>query len=101
MPHKLPSHYEVSLFDLENQVTPFNFTTPDHELIYAWHVMPLGLYAKHELEILEQPSGCVEDITKTLALKLLRDDPEARLIINCEFWCLKNQPFADVMKFTE
>jgi hypothetical protein len=67
----------------ENQVTPFNFTTPDHEVIYAWHVMPLGLYAKHELEILQQPSGCAEDITKTKAFQLLRDDPDSRLVINC------------------
>lgn len=71
-------------FRLENQITPFNFTTPDHETIYAWHVMPLGLYAKHEAEIIQRPAGCVEDITKTKAFKLLRDDPDSRLIINCE-----------------
>jgi hypothetical protein len=69
---------------IENQITPFNFTTPDHETIYAWHVMPLGLYAKHEAEILHQPSGCAEDVTKTKAFKLLRDDPDSRLIINCK-----------------
>ncbi|RDL31158.1 Glycylpeptide N-tetradecanoyltransferase [Venustampulla echinocandica] len=66
----------------ENQITPFNFTTPDHETIYAWHVMPLGLYAKHEAEILRQPSGCAEDITQTKAFRLLQDDPESRLVIN-------------------
>lgn len=68
---------------LENQVTPFNFTTPDHELIHAWHVLPLGLYAKHEAELLVRPSGIAEDITTTKAFRLLRDDPDARLIINC------------------
>jgi len=66
----------------KNQITPFNFTTPDNETIYAWHVMPLGLYAKHESEILQQPPGCAEDITKTKAFQLLRDDPDSRLIIN-------------------
>jgi len=66
----------------KNQITPFNFTTLDNETIYAWHVMPLGLYAKHESEILQQPSGCAEDITKTKAFRLLRDDPDSRLIIN-------------------
>ena len=71
--------------DSENQITPFNFSTPDGETIYAWHVMPLGLYAKYESEILQQPSGCAEDITKTKAFRLLRDDPDSRLIINCEF----------------
>ncbi|KAE9366681.1 alpha/beta-hydrolase [Stipitochalara longipes BDJ] len=66
----------------KNQITPFNFSTPDGETIYAWHVMPLGLYAKHESEILQQPSGCAEDITKTKAFRLLRDDLDSRLIIN-------------------
>lgn len=65
----------------KNQITPFNFTTPDHEFTYAWHVLPLGLYAKHESQILARPSGFAEDITKTKAFQLLRDDPNSRLII--------------------
>lgn len=69
----------------ENQITPFNFTTPDDETLYAWHVMPLGLYAKHEEEMLQQPSGLVEDITKAKAFDLLTSDPEARLIISCRY----------------
>jgi len=47
--------------------------------------MPLGLYAKHESEILQQPSGLADDITQTTAFRLLRDDPDSRLIINCEY----------------
>ncbi|KFY03369.1 hypothetical protein O988_01528 [Pseudogymnoascus sp. VKM F-3808] len=66
----------------DNQITPFNFTTPDDETLYAWHVMPLGLYAKHEEEMLQQPSGLAEDITKTKAFDLLTADPQARLIIS-------------------
>ncbi|CAD6447830.1 dd4abbea-2081-4c19-b808-f2f55b6d0643 [Sclerotinia trifoliorum] len=66
----------------KNQVSPFNFSTPDGETLYAWHIMPLGLYAKHEPEILEQPSGFVDDITLTKGFELLKDDPDARLIIN-------------------
>ncbi|RFU32564.1 hypothetical protein B7463_g3782, partial [Scytalidium lignicola] len=66
---------------VKNQVTPFNFTTPDQETIYAWHILPLGLYAEHESELLQQPSGCAEDITKTRAFELLKTDPESRLII--------------------
>lgn len=69
----------------DNQITPFNFTTPDDETLYAWHVMPLGLYAKHEEEMLQQPSGLAEDITKTKAFDLLTADPQARLIISCEY----------------
>jgi len=66
----------------QNQITPFNFTTPDHEILYAWHVMPLGLYAKHESEILQQPAGCADDVRNTKAFRLLLDDPDARLIVN-------------------
>ncbi|KAB8290560.1 hypothetical protein EYC80_010985 [Monilinia laxa] len=69
----------------KNQVSPFNFTTPDGETLYAWHIIPLGLYAKHESEILRQPSGFVDDISLTKGFELLRDDPDARLIINY-FW---------------
>jgi abhydrolase domain-containing protein 12 len=72
------------IYNTENQITPFNFSTPDNELLYAWHVMPLGLYSKHEVDIIQQPSGCAEDITKTKAFDLLANDPEARLIISCE-----------------
>jgi len=65
--------------------------------------MPMGLYAKHESEILQQPSGCAEDITKTKAFKLLRDDPESRLIINCELFFKKKLLFSintDEVQFT-
>jgi hypothetical protein len=48
--------------------------------------MPLGLYAKHESEILQQPSGLADDITQTKAFRLLRDDTDSRLIINCEYF---------------
>ncbi|PVH84071.1 alpha/beta-hydrolase [Cadophora sp. DSE1049] len=86
--HKLHTAWWVDINKPEqfgfakNQITPFNFSTPDGETIYAWHVMPLGLYAKHEYEILKRPSGCAEDITKTKAFQLLKNDPDARLIIN-------------------
>lgn len=63
------------------QVKAFNLSTPDGETLYAWHVLPLGLYAKHEAEILQQKHGLGEDITTTIGFRLLAD-PEARLIIN-------------------
>ena len=74
-----------SLSSPENQITPFNISTPDNETIYAWHVVPLGLYAKHEKALLSEPSGCAEDITSTKAFELLTKDPDARLIINCKY----------------
>ncbi|KFY82820.1 hypothetical protein V500_10311 [Pseudogymnoascus sp. VKM F-4518 (FW-2643)] len=86
--HKLHTAYFEDLNKPEqwgfakNQITPFNFTTPDDETLYAWHVMPLGLYAKHEEEILKQPSGLAEDITKAKSFDLLTTDPQTRLIIS-------------------
>jgi hypothetical protein len=44
----------------------------------------LGLYAKHEEEILQEPSGCAEDITKTKAFELLSKNPDSRLVISCK-----------------
>ncbi|KAH8594701.1 Alpha/Beta hydrolase protein [Bisporella sp. PMI_857] len=65
----------------KNQITPFRFTTPDHEDIYAWHVLPLAVYVKHESGLLQEPSGFVKDITERKAFKILRDDPSSHLII--------------------
>lgn len=65
-------------------MTPFNITTPDGETLYSWHILPLGVYAKHEAEILAQPDGPPGDFTRTLASKLLTQDPEARVVINCK-----------------
>ncbi|OJD36825.1 alpha beta-hydrolase [Diplodia corticola] len=67
----------------KNQVTAFNLTTLDNELLYAWHVLPLNVYEKHESELLEQPSGSPDgDFTQTKAFELLANDPDARLVIN-------------------
>ncbi|KXS93625.1 hypothetical protein AC578_4212 [Pseudocercospora eumusae] len=67
---------------LHNQVTPFEIKSAGGETLYAWHVLPLGLYRKHEHELLAEPSGLIPDITSSLAFRLLRDDPEARLAIH-------------------
>ncbi|KAI1452030.1 alpha/beta-hydrolase [Annulohypoxylon moriforme] len=65
----------------KNQVSPFALTTPDGESLYAWHILPLPSYLKHEDILQIQQSGFSNDITKTESFKLLRDDPEARLVI--------------------
>ncbi|KAL1894172.1 hypothetical protein Sste5346_005958 [Sporothrix stenoceras] len=67
---------------LRNQVTPFSIKTPDGEQLYAWHVLPGELYRKHELSLVAEPAGHVSDITSRLAFQLLRDDPEARLVLH-------------------
>lgn len=46
--------------------------------------MPLGMYAKHEADILREPSGCAEDITKTRAFKLMTESLKSKLIIYCK-----------------
>ncbi|KAK3707922.1 hypothetical protein LTR37_011774 [Vermiconidia calcicola] len=67
---------------LHNQVTPFNIKSGGSENLYAWHILPVELYHKHEQQLLSEPSGFTSDFSSHLAFKLLRDDPEARLIIH-------------------
>ncbi|KAF7556256.1 hypothetical protein G7Z17_g1531 [Cylindrodendrum hubeiense] len=66
---------------LRNQVTPFTLQTPDGETLHAWHILPIGLYQKHEQQLLAEPSGIVPDIAQSLGFQLLRDDPDALLVL--------------------
>ncbi|KAH9870942.1 hypothetical protein J1614_006514 [Plenodomus biglobosus] len=63
---------------LKNQVAPFNITTSDNEKLFAWLITPLGVYARHTDEFIQEQSGSIED---HLAFKLLRNDPEAKLLL--------------------
>ncbi|KAH8812872.1 Alpha/Beta hydrolase protein [Xylogone sp. PMI_703] len=67
---------------LRNQVTPFSIKASDGERLYAWHILPVELYRKHELPLVAEPIGFVSDIESRLAFKLLRDDPESRLVLH-------------------
>jgi abhydrolase domain-containing protein 12 len=67
---------------LKNQATPFSFKTSDGEQLYAWHILPVELYRKHKLLLVAEPTGFVSDITSRLVFQLLRDDPDARLVIH-------------------
>ncbi|KAK6528138.1 hypothetical protein TWF281_009389 [Arthrobotrys megalospora] len=67
---------------LHNQVTPFSIQSSDGESLYAWHILPPELYRKHEEDLLAEPAGFVKDITSRLAFKLLRDDPDAILVLH-------------------
>ena len=67
---------------LKNQVTPFSIKTPDNEKLYAWHVLPVELYRKHEQSLVAEPIGFVSDIKSRHSFRMLHDDPEARLIIH-------------------
>ena len=69
----------------ENQVTPFNITTADRETLFAWHILPIELYGKHEEELLSEAAGARNDITKSKGFQLLANDPDSRLIIYCKY----------------
>jgi abhydrolase domain-containing protein 12 len=66
---------------LHNQVTPFELHTPDGETLHAWHILPLELYHRNEQALLKEKSGLAPEITTRLGFQLLRDDPQALLII--------------------
>ncbi|MCJ1243807.1 hypothetical protein MMC30_001004, partial [Trapelia coarctata] len=65
-----------------NQVRPFKIQTPDGEALYAWHILPIAVYAKSDADLILDPTGSDIDVTKTTAFRLLRDDPESRLVIS-------------------
>lgn len=67
---------------LHNQATPFFIQTPDGQSLYAWHILPIELYLRHEQALIVEPSGVAPDFTPRLAFKLLREDPEARLVLH-------------------
>lgn len=66
---------------LHNQVTPFNLNTKDGETLHAWHILPPGVWQQHTEELLKEETGLVEDITTRKSFQLLRDDPEALLVL--------------------
>ncbi|KAI0108971.1 Glycylpeptide N-tetradecanoyltransferase [Nemania sp. FL0031] len=64
-----------------NQVTPFTLPS-GNESLYAWHILPLKYFLKHEDTLHSQPSGYSDNITTTESFKILKDDPDAQLIIS-------------------
>ncbi|KAI4158042.1 MAG: hypothetical protein LQ342_007805 [Letrouitia transgressa] len=67
---------------LRGQTTPFPIQSSNGGILYAWHILPIELYRHHELALTAEPYGFTPNITTRLNFKLLRDDPEARLIIH-------------------
>ena len=67
---------------LRGQTTPFAIKSSAGGSLYAWHILPVELYRQHETALLAEPAGFALDITSRFAFKLLRDDPDARLIIH-------------------
>lgn len=66
---------------LHNQVTPFNLLTEDGQTLHAWHILPLGLYNENAAELVSEPAGLAADVTARCSFRLLRDDPEALLVL--------------------
>lgn len=54
--------------------------TRDGEQLFTWLIAPLGVYAKYAEELIAEQPG-VEEIEQKLAFKLMKDDPDARLLI--------------------
>lgn len=63
-------------------MTPFNISSPDGEILYAWHMLPLGAYAAYEGQLVNEPPGIRADLRDTVGFKVLQNDPEARVVIN-------------------
>ncbi|KAK4118816.1 alpha/beta-hydrolase [Parathielavia appendiculata] len=66
---------------LRNQVTPFTLKTSDGVTLHAWHVLPLDLYRLHEEELVKEPEGIAVDFADRTSFRLLRDDPQALLVL--------------------
>ena len=67
---------------LRSQTTPFFIQSSTGGTLYAWHILPIELYRRHEPALIAEPAGFALDITSRFAFKLLRDDPDARLVIH-------------------
>lgn len=63
---------------------PFWLQTADDERLFCWHVLPLDVYLQHEDQLaMGTTTGEVADELKgTSGEKLLRADPEARVVVN-------------------
>ena len=66
---------------LHNQVTSFTLDTSDGEMLHVWHILPLNVYRKHEEDLIAESTELALPITSRLAFQLLRDDPDARLVL--------------------
>ena len=66
---------------LRNQVTPFHLKTPDGQTLHAWHILPLEAYRKNEKALRSEPSGLCHDLKERLGFKLLKEDPDAQLVL--------------------
>lgn len=70
---------------IKHQVQAFTVTTPDNVTLYAWHILPLHLYSKHEKELKAQPDHGLQPYdtaSQTVGLQLLLNNPEAIVVVS-------------------
>ena len=65
------------------QVTPFHITTTNETKLHCWHIIPLATNQLHQQGLLAQDreGGLVEQFEQTLNFRLLKEDPDARLVL--------------------
>ena len=63
---------------------PFYLETSDNERLFCWHVVPLDVYLQNEEQLaMGTTTGEILDELKgTMGEKLLRADPESRVVVN-------------------
>lgn len=70
----------------KSQIIPFDLETSDGETLYGWHILPLDVYAKNQATLIKKGNEAAQldnlSILQNLALEILQDDPEARVVIN-------------------
>ena len=66
-----------------HQVSPFYIPTPDGVNLHSWHVLPLATYEAYQQDLLAQgtEAGLVESFEDTLNFRLLKENPNARLVL--------------------
>ncbi|KAG8163506.1 hypothetical protein KVR01_006803 [Diaporthe batatas] len=65
-----------------NQVTPFTLQAPDGPALYCWHILPLSVYLRKEADLSRASPVPLDKHASSEAFRLLRDDPDARLILS-------------------
>lgn len=72
-----PQHWGFA----RNQVTSFHLNTEDGERVHAWHILPLPIYRQNELALEAQPTGHCENELESESFRILKEDPNAKLIV--------------------
>ncbi|KAL8648180.1 MAG: hypothetical protein Q9226_006104 [Calogaya cf. arnoldii] len=67
---------------LKNQVRPLHITTPDGEVLYGWHVLPIAKYISNEDSLIAERNISAAQFTGSVGFDLLSKDPTSRLVIN-------------------